>query len=178
MNSLITPPNAFHSEFEYKQACDLYRYWLALPVGKPRQAVDPIAVGARLIAHLNLLSRNDGGDFRYDLVGSVLQDTVPRLKPGAMAGAIMVADPTRNFIFSRLTACADSAQPGGFRTQFETIEGKPIALLTFHYPLDIAGGHAASLLLGVWTCRTDEALLSGERRNDVIDNVHAWLFDG
>jgi len=168
--------DAFVSEAEHEDACALYRYWQALPAGKPRRAVDPLTVGTRLIAHLNLLSRTETDDYRYDLVGSVLQDIASRLKPGALAGAIKDVDPTRTFIFDRFSDCAASVEPRGFRARFTSVDSKPVAVLAFAYPLDITERYADSLLLGVWACRTDEPMSWMERRSDAIDDVAAWLF--
>jgi hypothetical protein len=169
--------NAFVSDADHETACALFRYWQALPTDKPRQAVDPVTVGARLIAHLNLLSRTTANDFRYDLVGSVLQTMAPRLKPGALAGAIVDIDPTRTFIFDRLTACADSATARGFQARFASVDSKPVAALAFIFPLDITEGRANSLLLGVWASRTDEPLPWQARRSDIIDDVAGFLFE-
>lgn len=172
----ILRSDAFVSDADHESTCALFRYWQALPANKPRHAVDPLTVGTRLITHLNLLSRTDGNDFRYDLVGSVLQDMAPRLKPGALAGAIVDIDPTRTFIFNRLKASADSATACGFQARFASVDSKPVAALAFIFPLDIADGRANSLLLGVWPSRTDEPLPWQARRNDIIDDVATWLF--
>lgn len=165
--SILEPP--------YSEAARLYRYWAALPATRPRAALSPIAIGARLLPHCSLAHvLEDGADLRYDLIGEVLEAVGPRVRPGSLASAPLRVDPENTNILGYLRDCARGQRPVAFEAAFLSMDGVPRRVFSLLLPLSIEPEAAAArdMLIGVWEVRRDPGPLYENYRDSTV-----WFCD-
>ncbi|MDW3206812.1 MAG: hypothetical protein R8L07_14845 [Alphaproteobacteria bacterium] len=148
------------------QARAVMALWQAMPMPKPRRNLDPLAFGGRVLPHLNLLRRVGQGhaveDVRYDLVGGVVDDAVPRLRPGAMALHGAGPDNDRIVFFRFYSECLTRQMPVFFTGQYLSESKVRTHLLCLCLPLDLReGGPAESILVGAWFLPAQGAFQNG-----------------
>jgi len=175
MSKAFHPASVFTTAADIEEAKKLYQLWQELAAEKPRCALNPVSFGAALLPRLSLLSRIDGDDFRYDLIGNELERCAPRLKPGSRAGGIRDKDPTRTFILDQLNFCANDARPRAYWTDFVSIDNREIAVISIAFPLDIEDGQAGSILIAIWQAQYIGAWRRDKRLVEPFVDVEAWL---
>ncbi len=142
------------------QARSLLGLWRDIPSPKARSALDPLAFGGRILPHLNIMRRVGSAgridDIHFDLVGGVIRDTVPRLRPGALALGGAAPDEDRTTLFNFYAKCLADKAPVAFTGQYLSETKVRTCLLCLCLPLDTGGdGPAESLLAGVWFLPVD-----------------------
>lgn len=142
------------------QARSLLGLWRDMPSPKARTALNPLAFGGRILPHLNIMRRVGSGarvdDVHFDLVGGVVRDTVPRLRPGAMALGGAAPDEDRVILFRFYAKCLSDKVPIAFTGQYLSETKVRTHLLCLCLPLDIGGdGPAESILAGAWFLPVD-----------------------
>ncbi len=129
--------------------CRLYNVWAKLPTDKPRNLLDPLQFGPRLLPHLALLKAVPD-DYRYELIGSRIGELSRDLKPGDTAGGRHQPVACRSNMFRLMRAVAESRKPAAQTAAFEGRSGIPRRCFTMVFPLSMDGTAVQDLLLGLW----------------------------
>ena len=129
--------------------CRLYDVWSALPEGKPRQALSPLALGAHLLPHLALL-RTLPAEFRCELVGEQAGELAGALRRGQTAGQDRAPGADCSNAFRMMRAVAESRRPGAQFTGLVNRSGNLNRCFAMTLPLSISGHAANDLLIGIW----------------------------
>lgn len=129
--------------------CRLYNVWSTLPVGKPRNSLDPLQFGPRLLPHLALLKATSD-DYRYELIGQRIGELSRSLKPGSTAGGKHQPAACRSNMFRLMRSVADSRKPAAQTAAFEGTNGIPKRCFSMVLPLSMDGMVVNDLLLGLW----------------------------
>lgn len=129
--------------------CRLYNVWSTLPVGKPRNLLDPLQFGPRLLPHLALLKAIPD-DYRYELIGERIGELSRSLKPGSTAGGQHQPTACRSNMFRLMRTVAESRKPAAQTAAFEGTSGIPRRCFSMVLPLSMDGIAVNDLLLGLW----------------------------
>ncbi|WP_193171997.1 PAS domain-containing protein [Nisaea nitritireducens] len=127
----------------------LYNVWSTLPDGKPRNLLDPLQFGPRLLPHLALLKAIPD-DYRYELVGERIGELSRSLKPGSTAGGQHKPAACRSNMFRLMRSVAESRKPAAQTAAFEGNSGIPRRCFSMVLPLSMDGMAVNDLLLGLW----------------------------
>lgn len=179
MNEMISGGPAQSALFFEKMAA-LFEYWEALPGDKPRRAVDPLVLGARLIPHVSLGALTDGcTDFRYDLISSELKAVAPRLRPGNRSSDAMRIQKTQTDLVHELfMSTGRTIEPKVLRLTYAAMDGRPRGIYTLFLPLGRQLGPtgkpvASDLMIGVWSFELKESFQQDEYE-DLLEEFTAF----
>ncbi|RVU34875.1 hypothetical protein EOI86_18730 [Hwanghaeella grinnelliae] len=168
MNEMISSGPA-ESAFYFEKMVELFDYWVALPGDKPRRAVDPLTLGARLIPHVSLGALIDGcTDYRYDLISSELNAVAPRLRPGSRSSDAMRIQKTKTDLVHELfMSTGRTIEPKVLRLTYASMEGRPRGIYTMFLPLGRQPGPtgkdvASDLMIGLWSFELKESFQRDE----------------
>lgn len=138
---------------QFQDTVQLYRYWCDLPGRKLRRDIDPLAIGGRLLSHVSLGSSLDGGnDVRYDLIGSVLAASAPRLKPGSRTSDTAKFLPTIDEVQVIMSEAVRQQQMKLIESHYFSLEGILRQTVWILLPLGIDPDKPCceDLLMGNW----------------------------